>query len=100
MTIKEVLTRIGYVRNYAKFSARELSLKMGMSEQYIAQVESGRIPLTSKKLLDILDICNFPIQRFFAENIAEYNEDNEFKNILKKIDPKQKELLIKFIESL
>ena len=46
MEIKEVLSRIGYVRNTAKLSARELSLRLGMSEQYVAQVERGRIVLT------------------------------------------------------
>ena len=51
MEIKEVLSRIGYVRNKAKLSAREVSLRIGMSAQYVAQVESGRIVLTMEKLL-------------------------------------------------
>ena len=51
MEIKEILSRIGYVRNQANLSARELSLRIGMSPQYIAQVESGRIVLTVEKLL-------------------------------------------------
>lgn len=65
MDVNEVLTRVGYVRNNANLSARELSLRMGMSPQYIAQIESGRIVLTVKKLLQILEICNFSIERFF-----------------------------------
>lgn len=51
MEIKEILRRIGYVRNKANLSARELSLRMGMSPQYVAQLESGRIVLTVEKLL-------------------------------------------------
>ena len=54
MEINDVLTRIGYVRNNANLSARELSLRMGMSVQYVAQLESGRIVLTVEKLLKIL----------------------------------------------
>ena len=46
MDIKEVLSRIGYVRNSAGLSAREVSLRMEMSPQYVAQLESGRIVLT------------------------------------------------------
>ena len=51
MEIKDVLSRIGFVRNQANLSARELSGRMGMSPQYMAQVESGRIVLTVEKLL-------------------------------------------------
>ena len=54
MEIKEILARIGYVRNKAGLSAREVSLRIGMSPQYVAQVESGRIVLTIEKLLQIL----------------------------------------------
>ena len=37
-------------------SAREVSLRMGMSAQYVAQLESGRIVLTVEKLLDIKEL--------------------------------------------
>ena len=66
MEIKEILSRIGYVRNKANLSAREVSQRMGMSPQYVAQLESGRIVLTVEKLLQILEICEFPIDRFFV----------------------------------
>jgi len=65
MEIKEILSRIGYVRNKANLSAREVSQRIGMSPQYVAQLESGRIVLTVEKLLQILEICEFPIGRFF-----------------------------------
>ena len=77
MEIKEILTRIGYVRNKANLSAREVSLRMNMSPQYVAQLESGRIVLTVEKLLQILEICQFPIERFFSSNIDDYNIDIE-----------------------
>ncbi len=70
MNIKEIISRIGYVRNTANLSAREVSLRMGMSPQYVAQIESGRISLSIEKLLMILEICNFPIERFFSKDIA------------------------------
>ena len=50
MEIKDILSRIGFVRNQANLSARELSGRMGMSPQYMAQVESGRIVLTVESL--------------------------------------------------
>ena len=96
MEIKEILSRIGYVRNKANLSAREVSLRMGMSPQYVAQLESGRIVLTVEKLLLILEICDFPIERFFSLNIADYHIDNELKGLLESLPTDKKKNIIDF----
>ncbi len=98
MEIKDVLVRVGFVRNTANLSARELSLRMGMSSQYMAQVESGRIVLTMEKLLQILEICNFPIERFFSANIQEYNENTELKSLIENLPLDKKKNIIDFIK--
>ena len=98
MEIKEILSRIGYVRNKANLSAREVSLRMGMSPQYVAQLESGRIVLTVEKLLQILEICEFPIERFFSSNIANYNVDNELKTLIETLPLDKKKNIIEFIK--
>lgn len=98
MEIKEILSRIGYIRNKANFSAREVSLRMGMSPQYVAQLESGRIVLTVEKLLQILEICEFPIERFFSSNIADYNIDNELKSLIESLPTDKKKNIIEFIK--
>ena len=98
MEIKEILSRIGYVRNKANLSAREVSLRMGMSPQYVAQLESGRIVLTVEKLLQILEICEFPIERFFSSNIVDYNIDNELKLLIESLPRDKKKNIIEFIK--
>ena len=98
MEIKEILSRIGYVRNKANLSAREVSLRMGMSPQYVAQLESGRIVLTIEKLLQILEICEFPIERFFSSNIADYNVDNELKLLIESLPLDKKKNIIEFMK--
>lgn len=98
MEIKEILTRIGYVRDKANLSAREVSQRMGMSPQYVAQLESGRIVLTVEKLLQILEICEFPIERFFSSNIADYNVDNELKSLIESLPTDKKKNIIEFIK--
>ena len=98
MDIKEILSRIGYVRNKANLSAREVSLRMGMSPQYVAQLESGRIVLTVEKLLQILEICEFPIERFFSSNVADYNVDNELKELIESLPLDKKKNIIEFIK--
>ena len=99
MTSKDVLSRLGYVRNSANLSARELSLRMGMSPQYVAQVERGRIVLTVEKLLQILEICNFPIERFFSPNIENYFVDNELESLIQSMPANKKKNLIEFIKN-
>lgn len=98
MEIKEILSRIGYVRNKANLSAREVSQRMGMSPQYVAQLESGRIVLTVEKLLQILEICEFPINRFFSSNIADYKIDNELKSLIESLPSDKKKNIIEFIK--
>lgn len=97
MDLKEILSRIGYVRNKANLSARELSQRMGMSPQYVAQLESGRIVLTVEKLLQILNICNFPIQRFFSKDIDDYNVNNELRELIENLPSSKKQNIIEFI---
>lgn len=80
-------------------SARELSFRIGMSSQYIAQIESGRIVLTVEKLLQILEVCNFPIERFFSSNITDYNVDNELKGLIEALPTNKKKNLIEFIKN-
>lgn len=99
MEIKEILNRIGYVRNKANLSARELSFRMGMSSQYVAQLENGRIVLTVEKLLQILEICDFPVERFFSSNILDYNIDNELKKLIESLPTTKKQNLIEFIKN-
>ena len=98
MEIKEILSRIGYVRNKANLSAREVSQRIGMSPQYVAQLESGRIVLTVEKLLQILEICEFPIDRFFSSNIADYKIDNELKSLIESLPSDKKKNIIEFIK--
>ena len=96
--MKEVLHRSGYVRNNANLSARELSFRIGMSSQYIAQVESGRIVLTVEKLLKILEVCNFPLERFFAVNIQDWNLDTGLYRIFEKLTTDKKHNLVELLK--
>ena len=98
MELKEILSRIGYVRNKANLSAREVSLRIGMSPQYVAQLESGRIVLTIEKLLQILEVCDFPIERFFSSNIDDYNIENELKSFIESLPNDKKKNIIEFIK--
>ncbi len=98
MEIKEVLSRIGYVRNCAGLSAREVSARIYMSSQYVAQLESGRIVLTVEKLLKILEVCNFPIERFFSADINDYEVNNELKELIENLPSDKKKSMVDFLK--
>ena len=71
---------------------------MGMSPQYVAQLESGRIVLTVEKLLQILEICEFPIERFFSADITNYDVDEELKGLIESLEENKKKNLIELIK--
>ena len=98
MDIKEIRLRIGYVRNCANLSAREVSLRMGMSQQYVAKLESGEITLSVEKLLQILEICDFPVERFFSTDVEGYEDDLELKALIESLPPDKKKNIIEFIK--
>ena len=98
MEIKDILSRIGFVRNSANLSARKLSLEMGMSSQYVAKLESGSIVLTVEKLLQILEICNFPIERFFSKDIENFENNKDLASLIEKLPANKKANLIDFLK--
>lgn len=69
-----------------------------MSPQYVAQLENGRIVLTVEKLLQILEICEFPIERFFSSDIADYKIDNELKTLIEALPTDKKKNIIECIK--
>ena len=99
MEMKDILVKLGYVRNQANFSARELSFRIGMSSQYVAKLENGSIVLTVEKLLDILRECNFPLDKFFYAKPEEYDTDMELLAIFKAMPQEKKEAMLKFLQS-
>ncbi len=98
MENKEILVKLGSVRNNANLSARELSLRMGMSSQYVSKLEGGHITLTVEKLLDILEICNYPLEKFFYSNPNDFEVDKELIALIKAMPSEKKRTLLAFLK--
>ena len=49
-------------------------------------------------LLKILEICEFPIERFFSKNIEDYNTDNELVDLIGSLPANKKKNIIEFIK--
>lgn len=96
---EDILTRIGYVRNKANLSARELSLRLGMSSQYITKIENDLWTLSVKKLLEILENCDCSLEKFAYHDIESYDVDMELLSLFKNMDKSKKEQLIAFLKN-
>ena len=69
-----LINRIGYIRNRANLSARELSQRLGFSIAYIAKFENGDFNIPSEVLLDAIKICESTPEEFFHYDISKYQE--------------------------
>ena len=79
ISYNDVIDRIGFFRTKANLSARETSLRLGYSEQFMKRIENKSVELKVSTLLEFLDIVDITPQDFFylGEN---YNKED--KNVL------------------
>ena len=75
----DIIHRIGYFRTKANLSARETSLRLGYSEQFMKRIENKSVELKVSTLLDFLDIVDITPQDFFYMG-EHYNKED--KNVL------------------
>ncbi len=95
-----VKERIRYYRQKHNMSARNLSLELGMSTEYINQLETGRMAPSIYFIEDFCDYFNITMGEFFDDSIK-YPEDlkDMIKN-LNKLSPDELELVKNLIKSL
>ncbi len=74
---KFLIERLGYFRNKAGLSARELSQRLGFSIAYIAKFENGDFNIPSEVLLDAMKICNITPSEFFSQKLEDYKRESE-----------------------
>ena len=85
MKIQEIVERINYFRDIKNISARELSLKIGKSENYISKLECFDFIIPSDVLLKIIDNLGIKPEEFFAKDYKNYQAKKNILNLLKDI---------------
>jgi len=88
-----LINRLGYIRNRAKLSARELSQRLGFSIAYIAKFENGDFNIPSEVLLDAIEICGSTPQEFFCEDISKYEEQKDLLKNYEKLTQEGKDTI-------
>lgn len=88
--------RLLELRNMCWLTQNGLAERAGVSQTHLRRVELGQADITVGHLQLLCDAMNISIQEFFSVETG----DDELSVALSKLTPKQKKLLIAFIESL
>jgi transcriptional regulator with XRE-family HTH domain len=96
MELKELIRRIGILRNRANLSARALSLKINMNECYINRLENGKTKFAPSlgTFFEIIEACDSTPEEFFYHDINEFKIDRQTFDFLKTLSAEQKEALM------
>ena len=92
----DVSKRLVELRKYCGLSQNALADIAGVSQSHLRRVELGQADITVGHLQLICDAMDITLQDFFKEQSSR----DEMLVTLSKLTPKQKKLLIDFIESL
>ncbi len=97
---KFLIQRLGYFRNQANMSARELSGRLGCSEGYIGKYELGLINMPSEVLLDVMKILNVSPEKFFSKNPEKFDEHKDLIDSFERLSEENKKLAKAIIKAL
>ena len=91
-----VSERLVELRNKCWLSQNGLAERSGVSQSHLRRVELGQADITVGHLQLLCDAMDISLQDFFNKE----TERDELSVALSKLTPKQKKLLLAFIESL
>ena len=92
----DISKRIVSLRERCGLTQNGLAEKAGVSQTHLRRVELGQADITTGHLQLLCDAMSISIQEFFNEG----SDSNEMAAALSKLSPKQKILLLAFLESL
>lgn len=96
----DVVKRVGYFRNRAKISARELSLRIGKHSSFITKMEHGEFGITMPVLFDIFEALDITCEEFFSDNFVTYRKDKEISTTISKLSDDNKAKVLDFMKNL
>ena len=100
LSYNEIINRIGYFRTQANLSLRETSLRLGYNPQFMSTIESKKIELKVKTLLDFCELVGITIQDFFylGENYTQ--EDKEILELYSTLSAENKTTIVELMKKL
>jgi len=92
----DVNKRLRYLREQCGYTQNSLAERAGISQTHLRRVELGQADITIGHLQLLCDAMGISLKEFFEESPA----TDEIAAAFSKLSPKQKKLLLSFIESL
>lgn len=96
----EIIHRVGYFRTRANLSARETSLRLGYSEQFMKRIENKSVELKVSTLLDFLDIVDITPQDFFYLGTQFNKEDKNVLELYNNLSADGKQTILDLMKKL
>ena len=91
-----VSERLSSLRKKCGYTQNGLAERAGVSQTHLRRVELGQADITVSHLQLLCDAMGISLKDFFEES----DDTNELAAALSKLSPKQKKLLLAFVESL
>lgn len=92
----EISKRLRWLREKSGYTQNGLAERAGVSQTHLRRVELGQADITVNHLQLLCDALGITLKEFFDDE----SEANEMTASFSKLSPKQKKLLLAFIESL
>ena len=92
----DVSNRLRTLREQCGFTQNGLAEYAGVSQSHLRRVELGQADITVSHLQFLCDAMNVSLSEFFAEP----SDGDELAVAISRLSPKQKKLLLAFLESL
>ncbi len=92
----EIGKRLATLRKQYNYTQNALAERAGVSQTHLRRVELGQADITVSHLQLLCDAMNITLKEFFDDGTGE----NDLAIAVSKLSPKQKKLLIEFIDSL
>ena len=92
----DISKRLISLRQKCGYTQNRLAEWAGVSQSHLRRVELGQADITVSHLELLCDAMNITLKEFFDDS----SEEDELAVAISKLSPKQKKLLLAFIESL
>lgn len=92
----DISKRLISLRQQCGYTQNGLAERAGVSQSHLRRVELGQADITVSHLELLCDAMNISLKEFFDETA----NDHEIPVAFSKLSPKQKKLLLDFLESL
>ena len=92
----DISKRLIALREQCSYTQNGLAERDGVSQPHLRRVERGEADITVGHLQLLCDAMNVSLKEFFSEE----SDENEIAAAFSKLSPKQKKLLLAFLESL